>query len=216
MPELAGFLDVWSNIAYVASSLFCLNYILKSKQQHTLTIFFSFMILCIACGSSLFHAYQTPWAQLSDVIPCWTFMLTYIGAALYYMLGLSKLRTLLYMIIFTLSLAFTGSFHLEAPSVPWIPAGIMLWVLSIGLYRRGRQSYYSIGLGALCFTLGLSLKTINPWITEYSTVGTHWLWHLVTALMLVYLTTGMHDCFLNSQNRQKQLTDAQEAQVNLS
>jgi hypothetical protein len=210
MLEIAGFLDVWSNIAYVAASLFCLNYILKSRQQHTLTIFFSIMILCIACGSSLFHAYGTPWAQLSDVIPCWTFMMTYIATALHYMLGISKIRTLLYMAIFTTSLAFTGTFHLEAPSVPWIPAGVMLWVLSVGLYNRQRQSYYSIGLGALCFTIGLSLKSINPWITEYASMGTHWLWHMVTALMLVYLTTGMHDCFLNSNEGQKQLISPQD------
>lgn len=169
------------------------------------------LILCIACGSSLYHAYRTPWAQLSDVIPCWTFMMTYIGSALYYMLEISKLRTFLYMGLFTASLAITGTFHLEAPSVPWIPAGVMLWILSIGLYQRGRQSYYSIGVGALCFTIGLSLKTINPWVTNYIESGTHWIWHMITALMLVYLTTGMHDCFLNSKNRGKEEEHSLEA-----
>ena len=132
-------------------------------------------------------------------------MMTYIGSALYYMLNLSKTRTIIYMSIFAASLAFTGTFHMQAPSVPWIPAGLMLWVLSIGLYSRGKESYYSIGIGALCFTIGLTLKEINPWVVTHMQVGTHWIWHLVTAVMLVYLTTGMHDCFLNKEKAEKQL-----------
>lgn len=205
MPDMAMVLDVWSNIAYVAAAIFSINYIIKSGKTHSLTLFFSGLTFLIGLGSSLFHSYQTGWAQLSDVIPCWTFMMTYIGSALYYMLNISKTRTFFYMVAFSASLAFTGTFHLEAPSVPWIPAGIMLWVLSFGLYKRGRQSYYSIGTGALCFTIGLTLKHINPWMVGHLGIGTHWLWHLVTALMLVYLTTGMHDCFLNKENDEKLL-----------
>ena len=205
MPDMAMVLDVWSNLAYVAAAIFSINYILKSGKTHSLTLFFSGLTLLIGLGSSLFHSYQTGWAQLSDVIPCWTFMMTYIGSALYYMLNISKTRTFFYMPAFSASLAFTGTFHLEAPSVPWIPAGIMLWILSAGLYNRGRQSYYSIGAGAMCFTVGLTLKHINPWMIGHLGIGTHWLWHLVTALMLVYLTTGMHDCFLNKENDEKLL-----------
>ena len=205
MPDMAMVLDVWSNLAYVAAAVFSINYILKSGKTHPLTLFFSGLTLLIGLGSSLFHSYQTGWAQLSDIIPCWTFMMTYIGSALYYMLNISKIRTFFYMLAFSASLAFTGTFHLEAPSVPWIPAGVMLWILSVGLYNRGRQSYYSIGAGALCFTIGLTLKHINPWMLGHLGVGTHWLWHLITALMLVYLTTGMHDCFLNKENDEKLL-----------
>lgn len=204
MPELAMIFEIWSNVAYVAAALFCLNYILKSERAHKLSLFFTTLIIFVGAGSSLFHIYRTPLAQLSDVIPCWTFMLTYIGAALYYMLEVSKLRTFLYMVLFMASLAVTGTYHLEAPSMPWIPGGIMLWVLSIGLYHRGKHSYYSIGLGALCFTIGLSLKAANPLIIEYLTIGTHWIWHLITALMFVYLVTGMHDCFLAAEKRAKE------------
>lgn len=211
MPDLAVVMDIWSNIAYVVASIVCLNYISKSGTSNNLTKFFSGLIFCIAIGSSIYHTFGTPLAKLSDVIPCWTFMLTYISAGLYYMLGISKWRTAFYMLIYIIALAVTGTFHIEAPAVPWIPAGVMLWILSIGLYNRGKQSYYSIGVGAVCFTVGLTLKTINPWASAYITMGTHWLWHIVTATMLVYLTTGMHDCFLAAEKKKKSLDGLVEA-----
>ena len=189
-------LDIWSNLAYGFAAVFCVVYIIRSNKTCLLTLFFSSLILLIGFGSGLYHTYETPLAQLSDIIPCWTFMMTYTAAALHHMLKLSRARTLLYMCAFVTTLLVTGTFHLEAPSVPWIPAGVMLWILSYCLYKKNRRSFHCMFTGACCFTFGLTLKAIDPWLVKNLEVGTHWLWHLVTAVMLVYLTTGMHDYFV--------------------
>lgn len=193
MDDWAVTLDVVSNISYVIASLYCIYHIHKSKKYLKLTTFFSALVGCVAVGSSLYHIYMTPLAQLSDVVPCWLFMLTYVGSAMYYMLGWSKKMTATCMILFMLSLAVTGMFHIEAPEVPWIPGGVMLWVICLVMINRHRQVAGDMGIAAACFTIALPIKALDSYVSMNSLIGTHWVWHIITAIMFVYLITGMHD-----------------------
>lgn len=193
MDDWATVLNVGSNISYCFASLYCIHHIIKSKKVFKLTLFFSILTGFVAIGSTLYHLFMTPLAQLSDVIPCWLFMLTYVGAAMYYMLGWSKKMSVLAMVIFMISLAITGSFHLEAPEVPWIPGGVMLWIICIVMSKRHMQTAGDMGVAAACFTIALPIKALDSYASIYAAIGTHWVWHIITSIMFVYLITGMHD-----------------------
>ena len=193
MHDWATVLNVGSNISYALASAYCIHHIIKSGTYFKLTIFFAILVGFVATGSSLFHIYETPLAQLSDVIPCWLFMLTYVGSAMYYMLGWSKKMTATCMALFMVSLAITGMFHIEAPSVPWIPGGVMLWVICLVMAKRHTGTAGDMGVAAACFTIALPVKALDPYASMHAVIGTHWVWHIITAIMFVYLITGMHD-----------------------
>ncbi|MBK26156.1 MAG: hypothetical protein CME70_19315 [Halobacteriovorax sp.] len=193
MSDWATVLNVWSNITIIIASLLCIGYVAKKNPIDKLSMFFAGLTGLIGIGSTIYHVYGTTWAQLTDIVPVWTFMVTYTGAAMYYMLGWSKRMTTLCMILFMTSLAATGVFHIEAPAVPWIPGAVMLWIFYIVLSRKGAAVAYGMRNAAACFTVAIPVKTLDPYACMHAVIGTHWVWHIIIAVMLTYLVTSMHD-----------------------
>jgi hypothetical protein len=144
----------------------------------------------IGPGSFLFHTVATRWAEWGDVIPILVFMLLYLWLILTCFFLWPGWRKVGLLIVF-----FIITFYLEAV-VPgtflwggalYLPTILVLIAASTAL-RRMKSPAAPAMLGATAvFLLSLASRTLDMPICPLLPLGTHFLWHLLNALLLFLL-----------------------------
>jgi hypothetical protein len=144
----------------------------------------------VGLGSFLFHTVATRWAEWGDVIPILAFMLLYLWFVL---------RRFLFwpwwLVALALPVFFAATFYLEAE----VPSNI-LWggamylptlftIVAIGFVLRGRQpdAGRALLVAAAIFILSFTTRTLDVPMCSSFPLGTHFLWHLLNALLLYLL-----------------------------
>lgn len=202
-------INAFSNGAFILAGLAALSppIYLTPSAGRLLPRLFAALVIMIGIGSFLFHTFATPWAAIADVAPIGVFMLAYFAYALRVLLRLSAPTTLLLTLAFAISLPITRFIRCDAEgvllavdagqrclngSMSYLPA--LFAVLTIGAVLWSRR--YPAGRAVLAaggiFALSLTLRTIDPMICSEAiiagySVGTHFLWHLLNALVLYLL-----------------------------
>ena len=148
----------------------------------------SFLLLSIGCGSFLFHTYAQIWAALLDVTAILIFILTYIFVANRRFLVWSKMVSLIGVIMFfpyqLFLVSILSNIQFFGSSVQYIPVAILIFVYS-GLLRKS-ESNLSRGLfiGATILCLSIVFRIIDEPLCSIFSVGTHFVWHILNAIML--------------------------------
>ncbi len=144
----------------------------------------------IGIGSFLFHTFAQPWAGALDVVPIVAFILIYIFAASRDFLGLSTLWSLGIMMAFLpLSAALIPVFR----SVPLYgqSAGYLLVPIFIAIYaillRANPPLSRGLTIGAGLLMLSLTFRSLDMPLCETLPLGTHFLWHILNAVMLAWM-----------------------------
>jgi hypothetical protein len=149
-----------------------------------------FIIPIVGLGSILFHTIAVRWAEWGDVVPILVFMLLYLWLVARRFLGwpfrLSGLA---------LSVFFAATFYLEAwvpDSFLWggamyLPTVLVLIILGLVLPRHrpavGRPFFIAVGVFLVSFTA----RTLDAPLCAYIPIGTHFLWHILNAVLLYLL-----------------------------
>ena len=139
--------------------------------------------------------------MLADIVPIGFFIFAYFFMALRRFLGLTSLASIAGTIGFSIS-----GFMLEAAlrgvlgsSAGYLPALAALYGMTAammftapvkgpeGASNRRLAVARLLGCAALLFTLSLFLRTIDNAVCREIPVGTHFLWHLLNALVLYLL-----------------------------
>src|SRR5262245_20952647 len=141
-------------------------------------------------GSFLFHTVATRWAEWGDVIPILIFMLLYLWLILTCFFRWPGWLKLLALAVF-----FAITFYLEAAvpgTVLWggalyLPTVLVLVAIAIALFRmRSAAAAPMVGATAV-FLLSFASRTLDASICPSFPLGTHFLWHLLNALLLFLL-----------------------------
>ena len=141
----------------------------------------------VGLGSFTFHTVATRGAQLADVIPIAIFIYGYLLLALRRFLHLSAGVAI--AIVIGYAAAAQALSALAPPrtlngSIGYLPALVAMVVVARatrGPARRGLE------LAVMIFTVSLALRTIDLAACETFPVGTHFLWHLLNAVVLYVL-----------------------------
>jgi hypothetical protein len=150
------------------------------------------LMVTIGIGSGLFHTFATTWAQILDVVPILLFQLLYFWV---YARGIIRMNNgyaggLLagYLVAVYYGRQFP---HILNRSLMYAPA--FLLILGLGLYHYLQQKHErSILLAAAgFFSVAVFFRTIDNAICPYFPVGTHFLWHLLTAVVLYLSMRGV-------------------------
>jgi hypothetical protein len=144
----------------------------------------------VGFGSLLFHVVGTRWTEWGDVIPILVFILLYLWFVLTYLFGLSViLKSAI------LSMFFVATIYLEAG----VPGGVLwggalfvptiLVFLTIGmLLKRRRHPAGAQMLAAMAvFFCAYFFRSLDHAICDAFPLGTHFMWHLLNALLLFLL-----------------------------
>lgn len=149
------------------------------------------ILFAIGIGSGLFHTFATRWAGLADTAPIAAFVLVYIFAANRLVLRLSpglSLALAAGFLPWTAALVplFRAIPGLSVSAVYWpVPALILLY--AVVLVRRAPDVARGFTIGAAILILSLTFRSLDGAFCPAFPLGTHFLWHLLNALMLGWM-----------------------------
>ena len=151
----------------------------------------SFLLLSIGCGSFLFHTYAQTWAALLDVTAILIFILTYIFVANRRFLVWSKMVSLIGVILFfpyqLLLVSILSNIQFFGSSVQYIPVAILIFIYS-GLLRKSEPNLSrGLFIGAAILCLSIISRTVDEPLCSILSVGTHFVWHILNAIMLSWM-----------------------------
>lgn len=178
-----------SNVAFVVAGVWALDRCRRrglgwSRWEIWLL---SLLIVAIGAGSALWHSFHTGWAEQLDVLPILVFIHLYLCSFLYRQVGLSMLASAgITLSFFAASKVFAGVTDpgLLNGSVFYLPALIALAFLAGWSRVRQVPAARTMIAALLIFIASLVFRTLDAALCADLPTGTHFVWHLLNALVL--------------------------------
>ena len=155
------------------------------------------VILClIGIGSYLFHTHAQIWTLWADVIPIQVFILVYVCLATVRFFGLPWWGGALAVAAFIpyAALSARGLSSLIGSmngSIGYVPVPILIAGYAVLLWRRRPETARGLAAGAAILAVSLVFRTLDPGICETWPLGTHFMWHILNAVMLGWMIRVM-------------------------
>jgi len=168
------------------------------------------LVLVIGTGSFLFHTYATRWAILADTIPISLFMLAYLGYALCRFVGLPWPAVVVALVLFYWSIDLARGITCANELLPmtqaagkrcfngtlgYMPAFVALVIVGgVLAWQKHPAALYLLSAAAV-FLASMTFRTIDYEVCSWAIrgtrgVGTHFLWHILNAVVLYVLLLG--------------------------
>ncbi|MCP5082605.1 MAG: hypothetical protein GY948_13040 [Alphaproteobacteria bacterium] len=193
-------LNAVSNAAFLIAAWIAWRALQASSQRGIMDIVLICLAACIGVGSFLFHTYANGRTELLDVIPIWTFVVLYVGTAIFRLTDGNHLKTLRIFLIVSICIGISlwatggnvttndaaGPDYLNG-SLQYLPALVTLWAFSVVTLIRGHPARTLVITAAVCFTVSLGFRTIDLMTCSATGVGTHFMWHVLNGAMVLAL-----------------------------
>ncbi len=149
------------------------------------------LLAAIGVGSGLFHTVATPWAMLADVLPIGLFILLYVHAANFHFWNMNWwVAGCVTALFIPYSIALVQVFnHLpffEISAGYW-PVPLLITIYAFLLRLRMKHTSRGLAIGAAILVLSLTLRSLDELVCGAVPLGTHFLWHLLNAIMLGWM-----------------------------
>jgi hypothetical protein len=152
------------------------------------------VVAAVGLGSFIFHTVATRGAMLADVIPIAIFIYGYLLLALRRFLHLSPGVAIAIVVGYAAgaqALSWLAPPRALNGSIGYLPALVAMVAMARVTHGRVRRG---LELAVMIFTVSLALRTIDLAACETFPVGTHFLWHLLNAVVLyVLLRTAIRE-----------------------
>lgn len=178
-----------TNAAFVIAGLLVVFFWRRSKTKHPAVLFLGIWICVIGIGSFLLHTFATGWAAAADVIPILVFILVYLFLALRNYLTLPLWACALITVAFVpVSAVITP---LAAPligsSAGYASAFLAIVIVGVLMLPRERVIANGLILTGVIFAVSIAFRTIDEPVCSAFSLGTHFLWHILNAVVLYRL-----------------------------
>lgn len=145
------------------------------------------VMVLIGLGSFAFHTLATRGAVYFDVIPIAVFIYGYLALALRRFLALGWLPTIATLVGYSALSRLLA--HLTPPgalngSIDYLPALAALLIMLGGVPVTVRRT---VALAAAVFVISLAFRTVDRAVCGTFPLGTHFIWHLLNAVVLLVL-----------------------------
>jgi uncharacterized membrane protein (GlpM family) len=144
----------------------------------------------IGVGSYLFHTHANRLTGVLDVAPIVAFILLYVFAASRDMLGLKGWQAGLCVLAFVPYAAVTVPLWGMVPglgsSAGYAPVPVLI-LFYAWLMRGHPDTMRGLSIGAGLLIVSLTFRTLDEPLCRVLPIGTHFLWHLLNAVMLGWM-----------------------------
>jgi hypothetical protein len=179
-----------SNLAFLVAALASWRVARRAGDRAAQAL--CLIVAAIGLGSWLFHTHAQVWAMLADVVPIQVFILVYLALATVRFFAVPSWAGVLAAAAFLPASALLARLTAAAfgplnGSVGYIPVPLLILAYAAILARRAPATAHGLALGALLLAVSLVLRTIDTAVCAAFPIGTHFLWHLLNALMLAWM-----------------------------
>lgn len=154
------------------------------------------VLTAIGLGSFAFHTTAQVWAGLADVVPIVVFVLLYIYLATRHMLMQGHWVSLAAAVAFVPYAAATVPLFAMIPglggSSAYVPVPVLIAAYGGLMRKRDPKTARGLFIGAAILTLSITARAIDLPFCAQVPLGTHFLWHLLNALMLGWMIEVYH------------------------
>jgi hypothetical protein len=171
-----------SNVAFLIAAAVAFRLWRRGDRDDWPALALIGVVAAVGIGSFLFHTVATRAAILADVIPIAIFIYGYLLLALVRFLHFKA------VVAGTIVVAFAAA---SAPprllngSVGYLPA--LAALIAVALATGARSTRHNLGLAAAVFAVSLAFRTADTAICPQFAVGSHFVWHVLTAVLLYVL-----------------------------
>jgi Ceramidase len=203
-------LNAVTNLAFILAAFLAWRYWRRAGQVNaaqSLDIVVLILLLAvIGLGSGAWHVFANSHTLLMDVIPIVLFMNVFLVAAAIRILGLRWWGALLLFVLFQVLNVASEMFlprEMLNGTIMYIPAYSLLVgiVARSAMLRHPARTFLSYGLGV--WTFSLVFRTIDHEVCGFFPLGTHFLWHLLNAVVLSLLLRALIRAQVTSPTLQK-------------
>jgi hypothetical protein len=152
------------------------------------------LLFAIGIGSALWHTFATRWAMSADTIPILLFINVFLLGFLVRLAGLRWVGTIAFFALFQL---VNRGVKAQFPpdflngSIFYGPTWFTLLIMTSLLAARRQPAARSFALATGVFTASLFFRTIDAPICGTLPIGTHFLWHVLNAIVLYLLLAAL-------------------------
>jgi hypothetical protein len=180
-------LNAWSNLGFLlAAAVLWVRYRPEQRSMRALVV----LLVLIGLGSLSFHTAATQLTRVFDVLFIALFVFFYVVCFGYWFWGLPWQRAWLFapgLLVLGVVLIPVSSL-VPAGSGPYLAAGVALAGLAVALRFFGppgtRHHWWAFAVAGVVFAVALTLRTVDLTACGEWPVGTHFLWHLLNAVVL--------------------------------
>jgi len=150
------------------------------------------LVAVIGVGSGLFHTLATPWARVLDVVPILLFQLAFLWLYLRGVAGASAAASACGVTALLVAALLGRQVpELLNGSVTYLPALLVLTGLGVYHWATGKQERGVLLVASAVFATSLVFRAVDEAACPYVPLGTHFLWHLLNALVLYLALRGL-------------------------
>lgn len=188
-----------TNLAFIIAGVLVVLAWHNSANKSEAALFLGIWVAVIGVGSFLLHTFATRWAALADTIPILVFILVYLYLALRHYLQLSLWTSLAITVIFIPVSAGAGAATapLLGSSAGYASALLAIFVVGLLMLQRNRTIANGLLVSAGVFAVSIVFRTIDETLCPAVSLGTHFIWHLLNAVVLYLLSM----IFMRQQDR---------------
>jgi ceramidase len=143
------------------------------------------LMVAIGVGSGLFHTFAETWAMVLDVVPILLFQLAFLWIYSRRVIGWPAWSATALVAGFLLASLYAREFpHLLNGSLTYALA--ITAILALGCYHwlAEKPARFMLIAAAGVFVVSLFFRTIDDAVCPQFPLGTHFLWHLLDAVVL--------------------------------
>ncbi len=150
----------------------------------------------IGVGSFLFHTFAQVWAGFADVLPILGFILLYTGLATTRFFGAPVWAGVVAAGLYIpFSALVSGGIERAVGSLngsaSYLPVVLLIGAYALALRRKAPETARGLGIGVAILCLSLTFRTMDAAACGAFPWGTHFLWHLLNAVMLGWMIRVM-------------------------
>ena len=180
-----------TNAAFILAAVMALLDWRRGGSSDRAVLALIVVVFAIGLGSFAFHTLATRGTRLLDVIPIGVFIYGYFLLALRRMLGVPWVYSVVLLVAF---IALSNALAIAVPrevlngSSGYFPA--LGALLIIGWLLRDNTQGRAMLTAAAIFVASLTLRIVDLDICNALPLGTHFLWHVLNAVLLYVLLRG--------------------------
>ena len=151
----------------------------------------SAVLAMIGIGSWAFHTHAQVWAGVADVVPIAVFVFIYIYLSYRFYWRFGRGAAILWTAGFVPFAAALVPVFQMVPGIGstagYMPVPLMIAIHAVGLRHRMPEVARGLAIGAGILMISLLARTLDGPMCDSWPSGTHFMWHLLNAVMLGWM-----------------------------